>query len=578
MRKKHSIHCRLPSLIRFMASLCLLFPLLLTSSSLAVSEEETPKEKKILVCPVSGDIFDGVSVLVDRVVKKDSKTGDVLVFSIDTFGGRVDAAIDIATSILESPIPTVAYIHGKGAISAGALIAYACDTIVMAPSANIGASTPVMPGVEMDEAMNEKSMSFLRAKYRALGETNGHNPLIGEAMVDPKIELYASEEVDGSTTIYKIENGRVIEKYNTISASSLIVEDSLKASETDLLAQVTPQEAVQEVQKVIREGLNLPEEPVENDPKKEAKKTEQETETVVTASDKFPEGLPPHARLFSPAGSLLTLTARESVDVGLAADTASTVDGALKTLGYTAYTKHELSMTLAERVYAFLTSPLISALLLLGGLAGIYIEIKTPGFGLPGLLGMLCIALFFGSRVVLGIVGWLDVLLVIAGIILLILEIFFIPGFGLTGISGIVCLLLGIWLSLTRVPLPTYTWDYMRLRDSGMVLISVAFFFSLFVAVTWRFLPRSTFARKLILADAQDVAAGFVVQSEADSIAAAGLRGEALTMLRPAGRARFGNTTYDVMTEGEFLEKGTPVEIILVEGNRYLVRQQEEEE
>jgi|LSQX01.2.fsa_nt_gb membrane-bound serine protease (ClpP class) len=571
-RRHHPI-----SLIRLLPLLFLFFPLLLISSSSQVSAEDKAAEKTVLICPVSGDIFDGVSVLVDRVVKKDSKQGDVLVFSIDTFGGRVDAAIDIAASILESPIPTIAYIHGKGAISAGALIAYACDTIVMAPSANIGASTPVMPGVEMDESMNEKSMSFLRAKYRALGETNGHNPLIGEAMVDPKIELYASAEVDGSTTIYKIENGRVMEKYNTVPAASR-TSDDLDLELARLQAQIIPENAMEEVERAVRDALNLPETRRETNADTDKDQASQEPASVTASSDRLPEGLPPHAYLFSPANSLLTLTAREALEVGLIAHTASSQEEALQNLGYSAFTIHHLSMTFAERVYAFLTSPLISALLLLGGLAGIYIEIKTPGFGLPGLLGILCIALYFGSRVVLGIVGWLDLLLVIAGVILLILEIFFIPGFGITGISGIICLVLGIWLSLTRVPIPTYTWDYVRLRDSGMILISVAFFFFLFVAITWRFLPRSSFARKLILTDAQNASEGFVVQDAKESRIAVGLRGQALTMLRPAGRARFGNTTYDVMTEGEFLEKGTAVEIILVEGNRYLVQQQEEED
>lgn len=558
--------------------LLLLIPFLCLSSSKHVAAHEASSQsKRVLICPVSGDILDGVSVLVDRVVKKNSKEGDVLLFSIDTFGGRVDSAISIATSILDSPIPTIAYIHGKGAISAGALIAYSCNTIVMSSSANIGASTPVTPGVEMDEAMNEKSMSFLRAKYRALGETNGHNPLVGEAMVDPKIELYASSETDGSTTIYKVEKGRVIEKYNTLPAASSTGENSIRTVK-DLHAQVAPQDAVKEVEKAVKDALNLPMDSPEPKSSKEEKETPVLQESSATTPEKLPEGLPANARLFSPADALLTLTAKEALEIGLIADIAGSPEEALKQLGYSEYSIHRLSMTTAERIYAFLTSPLISALLILGGIAGIYIEFKTPGFGLPGLLGICCLALYFGARLVLGIAGWLDIILVIAGVLLLAAEIFLIPGFGITGVSGILCLLVGLWLSLTRVPLPQYSWDYQNLRDSGFILVGVAFAFALFIVVTWRFLPRTTFAHKLILADAQSASEGFAVQGDQDRFTAVGLRGEAVSMLRPAGRGRFGNVTYDVMTQGEFIEPGTPIEIFLVEGNRYLVRTTERKE
>ena len=109
------------------------------------------EEDFVVVCPIDGDILDGIAVVVKRAVTEEAQGAKAILFIIDTYGGRVDSAIDIANTIMEAPAPTIAFIKGRGAISAGALISYACDQIVMAPGANIGASTPVVPGMEMTE-------------------------------------------------------------------------------------------------------------------------------------------------------------------------------------------------------------------------------------------------------------------------------------------------------------------------------------------------------------------------------------------------------------------------------------------
>ena len=123
--------------------------------------------------------------------------------------------------------------------------------------------------------------------------------------------------------------------------------------------------------------------------------------------------------------------------------------------------------TWSEGLYRWLTSPLVAGLLLLLGFGGLYLEIKTPGVGLPGLIGVIALAIFFGSHLVIGLADWIDLLLVTVGLALLIAEVFFIPGFGLAGVSGIACLAVGFYLSLTRVVIPQYSWDFDRLEDAG---------------------------------------------------------------------------------------------------------------
>jgi membrane-bound serine protease (ClpP class) len=75
-------------------------------------------------------------------------------------------------------------------------------------------------------------------------------------------------------------------------------------------------------------------------------------------------------------------------------------------------------------------------ILMMLGFLGIYIEIKTPGFGLPGILGAACLALFFWGHHIAGLAGMEDLLLFVAGITLILVEIFLIPGFGFTGLFG----------------------------------------------------------------------------------------------------------------------------------------------
>jgi membrane-bound serine protease (ClpP class) len=157
------------------------------------------------------------------------------------------------------------------------------------------------------------------------------------------------------------------------------------------------------------------------------------------------------------------------------------------------------------------------------------------------------------------------------GFVLIIIEIFVIPGFGFVGITGLLCLALGFYMALTRVPFPKYAWDFSRLEDAGQTVTTATVLFAMLTLVTWRYLPRTALWRSLINSTEQDVHAGYTVQSPEVAVAAVGLRGIATSTLRPAGRARFGDRTLDVMTRGEFIVDGTPVEIIAVDGNRTLV-------
>jgi membrane-bound serine protease (ClpP class) len=506
--------------------------LLVAGWSAGAQEASESQGSKVVVCPIEGMIDDSILVLVKRAVAE-SKDADTLVFVIDTFGGRVDSAVNICDVILGAPCKTVAFITGKGAISAGAMIAMSCNEIVMKPGTNIGAAQPVMMTPQGMEPTGEKELSFVRKRMRALAEVNGHNADIAEAMVDKAVVL-VERDANGKTEVYAI--GRA------------------SGGEGNGGGALTPENPLE---RILRE---LPAE----DPNKPQPQPQPATPVV---DPDIPEG----ATVVDSGSQLLTLTPQEALHYGLIKSIAKNVEELLAERDLASAQRVDLQMTWAEHVFRFLTDPLVSMLLLALGVGGLYYEAKAPGFGLPGILGITCLVLFFGAQYVIGLAQWIDILLVVVGIGLILAEIFIIPGFGLPGIAGIICVLLGIYLALTDVPIPQYSWDFQRLRDAGISLGGAAAILTVMIAVLWRVLPQTPIYRRIVLQDMQLAADGYTVQSVSDEIEAVGLKGTAITVLRPAGRGRFGARTFNVVSRAEYIEEGAPIVIVEVEGNRYVV-------
>lgn len=529
----------------------------------------------VLHCRLDTEVNDGMAALVRRLVEREAVRQPVaaIVLEVDTFGGRVDSAIEITEILTGAPCQVVAWVTGKGAISAGALICYASDVIVMAPGTSIGASAPILVGAPAGEEVTEKSMSFLRAKFRALGEMKGHNPLLGEAMVDEQIELYGWPDPAGGYRIVKIENGSVAEESPPpdspestppLPNGEVLIRGSGEWLQPPL--PVTPEDLFRQLQPVTPER-----EAITSDPDKDREKPKTSFDKKIP---EIPEGLPPDARLITASGKLLTLTAGEAVEFGLVRGLASSVSDALRLAGQSEdYPVLTVQKRWDERIFSFLTHPLISGLLLMCGVIGVYMEMKTPGFGWYGLIGLSCLALFMGARMVLGLSDWFDVALILVGFTLIALEIFYIPGFGWVGIGGLFCVFFGLYLALTRVPIPRYTWDFERLADAGVTMAFAGVSCLVLAYAFWKYLPQTALGGRLFLRDTQQADAGWVAPSPAAVPLEVGARGTTLSMLRPAGKALFDGRILDVETEGSFIDPGRSVMVMAIEGNRILVRE-----
>ncbi|NMB11610.1 MAG: nodulation protein NfeD [Firmicutes bacterium] len=257
-------------------------------------------------------------------------------------------------------------------------------------------------------------------------------------------------------------------------------------------------------------------------------------------------------------GKILTLSANKAADIGFIDFVASSRREVLQRLGYGDQSTYELRPTWAERTAGFLTQPGVSSLLLILGFAGLIFEILTPGFGVPGTVGIISLVLFFGGRMVIGLAGWEVAVLFVVGMILLLVEVFVIPGFGLAGILGLGAVFGSIVLSYATA-------------EAGVASLSIALVATvLVVALGWRYIRRSSAWQRLVLSTRIDREGGYTAPTSRVDLL--GKIGKSQTPLRPSGIIEIEGQRVDAVTEGGFIAEDTPVQVISVEGNRIVVR------
>jgi len=220
----------------------------------------------------------------------------------------------------------------------------------------------------------------------------------------------------------------------------------------------------------------------------------------------------------------------------------------------------------------FFRQPLVMALLVMVGIAGLILELKMPGTAIPGITAAVCFILFFWAHSFVGQYTVLAIFLFILGLILLGLEIFVIPGFGVTGISGVLLVVTSLALvTLEKIPATQSDW-----YDLGTkVLLFGGSLVGAFVGavIIARFLPNIPYASRLVLAPPTDGDAAQTLAANDTMAALLGAIGVAATTLRPAGKARFGEEYLDVIAENDYVNPGSRVQVIEIEGNRIVVKE-----
>lgn len=270
---------------------------------------------------------------------------------------------------------------------------------------------------------------------------------------------------------------------------------------------------------------------------------------------------------------LLTMDDNEALAFGFSKMTAASIPEMLARLDLKDYRLVRLEPSWSEALGRFLTS--IAPILMMIGLAALYAEYKAPGFGLPGLVGLLCLGLVFGNQYIVGLADKTELILILLGLVLLGFEVFVIPGFGVAGVAGFICIGLGMILSFQDFVLPDPALPWQRdilLTNLTRVLGSFVVAFAAALLFLSYLFPRMG---KLVTGPYLDTT---LAGSHADSHEARqvkiGEAGTAATFLRPAGKARFGEMLIDVVSEGDFVEKGARVKIMAIKGNRVIVAEE----
>ena len=294
-------------------------------------------------------------------------------------------------------------------------------------------------------------------------------------------------------------------------------------------------------------------------------------------------------------GKLLTLTTEEAVALGMADMKAESLDALFKKLEIDDVPVKKVGINWAEEIARLLTNPMVAGILLSLGMLGIMVELFTPGIGIPGALGVACLLLFFLGHFVAGLAGWEHILVFGAGIVLLAVELFVTPGFGVLGALGGVAILGSLVMAL----MGSKNVDFDTALALGYLTRAVAITVgSLLVAALLafaavRYLPSTGFLNKLVLQLPEKKKSGKLYlgrggdegDDEGDGGASggasgiddldAGAKGLAFTILRPAGKVRFGKKNFSAVAHGEYIEKGDEVELVRHEAGRLVVRRWE---
>ncbi len=420
-------------------------------------------KKVIYTFDIKEEIAPPVVRKTEKALKEAEKIkADVIIIQMNTFGGMLDAADKIRTLLLESKIPVYVLIDNNAA-SAGALISIACDSIYMRKGASIGAATVVN---QTGEVLPDKYQSYMRSMMRSTAETNGRNPEIAEAMVDPSVYI---------------------------------------------------------------EGI-------------------------------------------IDSGKVLTFTTSEAIKNGYCEGTAENISEVLKLANIQNYEIKEQKLTPIDKFIGFLINPIVSGILIMIIIGGIYFELQTPGVGFPLAASITAAILYFAPLYLEGLASNWEILVFIIGIILLAVEIFVIPGFGVTGILGITLIISGLTLSL----IDNIGFDFKGVPMNGIIKSLLTVVISIFLG----FIASFYLGRKALTSKFLGHLALQTVQNKEEGYSSAfndinsmiGKQGKAYTILRPSGKIIIDNEIYDATAISGFIEKDEKIEVIKYETSSLIVK------
>lgn len=454
-----------------------------------------------------------------------------VILELNTPGGEVFASQKISDALKEldtqHKIPVVAFIN-NWAISAGAMLAYSCRFIAIAKDASMGAAEPVLAGEggQMQTA-SEKINSALRTDFSNRAAFFDRNSFLAEAMVDKDVILVK-------------RHGKILK---------LDREDQIKIKG------------------------------------------------------------PSPDKIISSKGKLLTLSADEMIQLKVAdLETPSTalpvISQSEKEKGKWPAEKEPLfqipffkqipgaiidtyQMDWNTQILAWLSHPVVSSLLFMGLLIGFYVEVSSPGFGVPGSVGLLCLFLVLLSSFALDAVHWLEVIFLFAGLVMILVDLLLIPTFGILGFFGVILFVGGLFgLMLPGLDTVTFEFDTQTFNAAGEFVLNrfvwlcgtlVATVIAMALLGRYAMPHLGPFSRFVLKGHEQTVKEGYVAGEKAADLPQPGATGKVIGMLRPTGKVEIEGRYYHAVTRGNFLGDGETIVVDHLDGSVLVVLKSEEE-
>lgn len=272
----------------------------------------------------------------------------------------------------------------------------------------------------------------------------------------------------------------------------------------------------------------------------------------------------------------LMLTAAQAEEFGLSSGTLEGYDQLYEWQNIDRTRVGELTVNWAENMVAWLE--MLAPFLLVMGFLLLLVEIKTPGTGLPGLLGVAFLALAMFHSYLVGLADLTEIIVFFLGLVAIAVEIFVLPGTVVFGVVGFLCLMLALVLSRQSFILPSNAIEE-NILLSNLASLTVLFVLVLILgALVWRLLPKVPIFNRMFLAGpggglepaSNNAPSGLGITRE-KLVALVGRTGKAATVLRPTGTMAIDSDRIDVVTEGEFVPLGSEVRVLYVQGNRVVV-------
>ena len=506
----------------------------------------------VAVLPIVGEIDQITLRSLQRRLREASRLGaGAVVFEIDTPGGEMLATLDICHLIrTQAPANTVAWINPK-AFSAGTIIALACRDTIVHPEAVFGDAAPIQ-GI----------------------------PIVGLRQLAPaeraKLEAPLLSEVSGSARKRGLDE-KLVQSFIAVTMELWLIEE-ISTGERMFVDSGEYEIAFGEMPPRLRQrGEALPQvepSPIETEQTADTDPTFLELEDasprrVLTAADRG------RWRLIGQVignEELLVVRADEAIGYGLASSTIA--DDAELEAHFGATSLVRLDETWSEVLTRFLVSWPVRLVLIAVLLVCFFIELAAPGFGVFGIAAAAALLLLVGAPALAGLAQWWEILLVLLGLGLVAVELFLLPGFGFAGVAGVACLFVGlIGTFVGGGEIGGAAWQGQLLTGIATTL-AAGFAAAVSIWMLSRHLGGVRAFDRLVLSASAggEVAADRTRSTSPSQTNPAWPRigdvGLAASQLRPAGRAEFGARTFDVSSDGSFIDAGSRVRVVAIREGR----------